>query len=104
MTRAGTAKSRRAGSRGRTGGRWSRTTASEPGRRFVQIGCGREVLDDVAERLVERDLLVMFARSKAAGEHLADLSDHMTVVDRAGIASEAQFLLLSPHARPLPTA
>src|SRR5436305_484089 len=101
MTRAGTAKSRRAGSRGPTGGRWSRTTASEPGRPFVQIGCGREVLDDVAERLVDRDLLVIFARSKPAGEHLSDLSDHMAVVDRAGVAGDGQFRRLREHARPV---
>src|SRR3954454_10096052 len=48
-----------------------------------QVPAGSEILDDAAERFVERDL----GRARPAGErsreHLADLAEQMVLADRA---------------------
>src|SRR5438309_8378919 len=65
----------------------------------VQIGYRGEILCYVAKRFVDCDLAIVFATSNAAGEYLADLTDHMRIVDDAGLTRDRQFGRLSQHAR-----
>ena len=66
-------------------------------RSFVQISDGGEVLRDVAKRFVDRDLPLVLPPFDAAGEHLADLGDDVTVVDKPGIPRRGKLGSLGDH-------
>ena len=67
-------------------------------RPLVQIGNCCEVLRNVSQRLVDRDLAVILAPPDAPRENFADLADHMAIVDQAGVARRRQLSGLSEHA------
>ena len=52
----------------------------------------------MAERFVDGDLAVVFATANATGEDVADLTDHMRVVDQSGLTRDGQFGGLGKHA------
>ena len=59
---------------------------------------GGEVLDDAAERLVDRDVGGIAAARQRAGHDLADLAEDMVVADQAGRLRAEEFGALGEHA------
>src|SRR5206468_8300211 len=70
----------------------------KPARSRMQIGDGSKILSHVAERFVDRDLVVVFAAPNAAAEDLADLADDMRVVDGPRVTRDSQLGSLGEHA------
>src|SRR6185369_11915523 len=76
-------------------------TLAAGNRSLMQIGRGGQVLNDMAKRFIDRDLAVILTGADSAGEDVADLADHMRVVDDPRIARGRQLGTLRDHSRPV---
>src|SRR4051812_2255520 len=63
-----------------------------------EIPAGGEILDDAAERLVDRHVAAAGAAGEGAGEHFPDLAEEMILADRALGEGGEQLRTLAQHA------